>query len=559
MAIDAVTVRRQEKVHLWLGLLGVLLILMLAGPMPVRGHASLLNSTPTDGAVLDSPPTEIVLEFSEPVGLVDGGTTLHGGDRSPLELVPRSSGNQMIIPLDELVEEGSYIVQWRVISADSHPITGTLSFTVGLTETFGSISIEEGLPGWVESGRTASVALKYVGLLASLGVLLVGWMVVRNDLSNVNRLAAFLSIPALAGMLLELPLAAMIQRGTLISSPGPLWEAIANLNPGTLLAGIIGIAAISAALMLRLTRSSEQRHWRFTVALITIATLTLLLSGHTRTREPTWLMMLADAVHLFVGALWLGGVILLTLGLRGWWGGKGFSTPDKSITAVARFSSLAGYTAALVVTSGAAMAVIVLESIDALWRTSYGTTLLIKIGMVVLVIILAAINRYRLLPRVRQSGNRAENALRRLVAAEFVLLMAVVVVTSSLVHQNPNVVADSPSTFETVLYEDETPLDEDHTLRLKVEAGAANEIIVTGTIIDESRNIVLPDADLQLSWYLPAQDLGPLRQEIPIDPTTGAYQGIVSLPTSGEWELGIQVRIDRFTDSRTTISIMIPD
>lgn len=562
MVIDRFRIGLVGKVHLRVGLLCMVLVLSLISSQTAHGHASLLSSTPADGDQLGSAPADVVLEFSEPVGLVDGGTTLHSQSDSPIVLSPTSSGNLVTIPLGDHVGEGAYIVQWRVISADSHPISGTVSFTVGDAAIAGDVAIESDLPGWVELAQTASVAVKYFGLLASLGVLLVGWSLLRGDLAIVNRVALRLAAVGLAGVVLELPFAAMIQSGQVATSFADMRSAISALDSNTLVAGVIGAFFVGWALLTVWLPANSTNHWRIATMLLIASVLTLVLSGHTRTREPMWLMMLSDAIHVVVGAVWLGGIILLTLGLRGLWHGEGFSTADQSAAVVSRFSTLAGYTALLVIVSGLAMAITILDSLDALWNTTYGVTLLIKVGLVGIVAALAAVNRFRLIPRIQADANNALSRLRRIVSLELVILVVVVGVTGSLVHENPNVVADPPptqSSTTTTLYEGEEALDSNHTVRLKIESQSASTVTVTATIIDEDRNIVLPDADLQLSWYMPANDLGPLTQEIPIDRSTGAYQGTITLPASGDWELGLQVRIDRFTDSRTTVEVVLPD
>src|SRR5699024_9493149 len=119
----------------------------------VHGHATLLSSTPSDGDQLDTAPSEVVLEFSEPVGLVDGGTTLHSDEAGPLELAPEATGSVVTVPLNSL-EDGAYIVQWRVISADSHPVSGTVSFAVGDAEA-GDIAVADGVSGWIDWARAA--------------------------------------------------------------------------------------------------------------------------------------------------------------------------------------------------------------------------------------------------------------------------------------------------------------------------------------------------------------------------------------------------------------------
>lgn len=548
----------RKMAHSYVGLLVMFLILGTLAPQTVFGHAELLSSTPSDGENLDSSPPEVVLDFSEPVGLVDGGTTLHSDGAEPLELSPQVSGSNVTIPLD-LLEDGAYIVQWRVISADAHPISGTISFAVGDAEVSKGTVVDE-LPGWLEWSRSAAVGIKYFGLLSALGMIVVGWVIARRDLATVTTLSGSFAAVGLLGILIELPLAAAIQQGATSPSISGLWVDLTILQSNTLIAAITAAILVVLALTAIWVPLHANMKWRISTGLLAGAVLTLILNGHSRTREPAWLMMFSDAIHATVAAIWLGGIILLVLGISGRWRGQSFSGPGASAIAVSRFSTIGGYTAAVVAVSGVVMGILILNSPEALYRTDYGVSLLIKFGLVAAVVVLAAINRFALIPRLTSDSTRSLARLRRLVTWELVLLIAVVAVTGHLVHQDPNVAVSTPvQSASTTLYEGEESLDSDHTVRMNVQVSPENQVTVVATIIDEERDIVLPDTDLQLSWYLPDQDLGPISQSIPIDTATGAYNGIFMLPATGDWELEVQVRIDRFTDSRTTVSIVVPD
>lgn len=545
------------KTHQLVGLLVILLLIIGFYPAGVDAHATLLGSTPADGSELDSGPTEIVLEFSEPVGVVDGGTVLHGSGIESIALSAETQGSTVVIPLDQSLEDGAYILQWRVISTDSHPVSGTVSFTIGDADPDAAGSVTSELPGWIDWSRTGSVALKYMGLLAAFGLLLVGARLVPGDFRPTMRIATVFAAVGLVGIVAELPFAAMAQRGDQISTFRELWVGLTGLD-----SGIRAAATISAvAVVLVISGSRYFQSWRVPLILMTFAILTLVLSGHTRSQRPIWVMMVSDIVHVITAVVWLGGIVLLTLGLRGRWQGEGFATGDLRFRAVSRFSTLAGWTAAAVILSGTAMALVVLDSFDALFGTGYGITLVIKIGLVLLVLLMAAANRFFLIPMHERPVESSSNWLQRVVSVELIMLVAIASISGSLVHRDPNVQADVVVLEEVtiIVYEGELALDSEHTVRVKVTADARDQVTIVATIIDENRDIVLPDANLQLNWVLPEKELGPLNQALFLDSATGAYIGTYSLPASGTWELGIQVRIDRFTDSRTTVEIVVPD
>lgn len=110
-------------------LLASALALGLAGP--ALSHAVLLGSTPRADASLDSSPPQIIFNFNEYVGPI----FIKILDRTGLEVGDpdawRADGNDIIMPLTGELPNGTYIVTYRVISADTHPVGGSVIFAVG--------------------------------------------------------------------------------------------------------------------------------------------------------------------------------------------------------------------------------------------------------------------------------------------------------------------------------------------------------------------------------------------------------------------------------------------
>ncbi|KGN34791.1 copper resistance protein CopC [Knoellia sinensis KCTC 19936] len=101
------------------------------GVLPAQAHARLLSITPTDGASLPASPTEIVLTFNEPINpefvtvrITDG----EGGDVVGEEAA--TDGATVTLPVGDAIAAGTYNVIYRVVSADSHPISGSARFTI---------------------------------------------------------------------------------------------------------------------------------------------------------------------------------------------------------------------------------------------------------------------------------------------------------------------------------------------------------------------------------------------------------------------------------------------
>lgn len=96
---------------------------------PASGHDSLVSADPADGATLAAGPSQIRLTFDAPVqsGFTTvtvtgpGGTRWEGGE-------PAVSGNAVTAAVNPLGPVGEYVIGYRAVSSDGHPVSGTLTF-----------------------------------------------------------------------------------------------------------------------------------------------------------------------------------------------------------------------------------------------------------------------------------------------------------------------------------------------------------------------------------------------------------------------------------------------
>lgn len=110
-------------------LLAVAAVCALA--LPALGHARLVGTAPADGATVSEAPTEVRLEFNEPVEADFGQLQVRAPDDERVDAgMPDSEGPVVRVELEPLTVAGTYTVSWRVISADGHPVEGTFSFDV---------------------------------------------------------------------------------------------------------------------------------------------------------------------------------------------------------------------------------------------------------------------------------------------------------------------------------------------------------------------------------------------------------------------------------------------
>src|SRR5918911_2498380 len=122
--------RRMRWMVAFLGLSSVWLVLLCA---PALAHASLVETDPADGAELSQAPKQVQLRFNEPVEAEFTPVKVldQQGNRVDREDAQVGSDDRrtVVAGLKELAK-GTYTVQWRVISADTHPANGSYEFSV---------------------------------------------------------------------------------------------------------------------------------------------------------------------------------------------------------------------------------------------------------------------------------------------------------------------------------------------------------------------------------------------------------------------------------------------
>ena len=527
------------------------LLLLTTGAQPAYAHAELLATTPTQGAVLDTAPTSAELRFNEPVGAVNSGFRLFSPDGTATTLDASARDETVTIPLPPDLPDGRYSLAYRVVSADSHPVTGILGFQIGNDTTTATPPVVTTTPAATEAAVTILTGLHYLGLLGFAGLLLFRGLVLRPTPDPPpDRLPGRLWAIALAGSLLLIPASALRVTG------GQLWELF---PPGTWLGStpwqpaaatlIVGLSGAGALLTLRTTRLALP---------LTIVALTApLLVGHTQTTQPTWLAITADLGHLVAGAFWTGGLAGLIRHLT-----AAHRNPDADpqhlAATVTRFSGYALASVIVLAASGLTMAILILDNPTALLDTSYGRTLLLKLGILAPVLTIAGWNRYVLLPRLTaEPDNHHQWAeLTRTLRNEAPLLVAVLAVTGALTNTSPG-------------HHDHNPASTAQPRTIPLQASSQG-LDITGTLSPATtgQNLLtitlhyngepLRTKHVTISARLPEQDLGPIQTTPVLDPTTEEYTARLQFPVAGNWQLEVSTRVDTFTKPHATLQVAIP-
>jgi len=195
-----------------------------------------------------------------------------------------------------------------------------------------------------------------------------------------------------------------------------------NIAPFQLRMAMLLLALIGFAIV----RASSSLGW----ALATIGILVAVL-------QPVYTGKLAgkvNAVHILAASTWLGTLLVLTLvGIRGVIrrGPPGSSRAELVCDLVNSFSPLALTAASIVVLTGVTTAWLHLKRLSALWTTSYGIALVVKLILVLIVVMLGAWNWRRVRPSLGESGS--EETIRRSATMELTVGALVLIVTAVLV------------------------------------------------------------------------------------------------------------------------------
>jgi copper transport protein len=536
--------------------LGAVLWLLVVTAPAAQAHANLLSTDPGEGSVLAEAPEQITLTFDESVTLSAGGTRLYDAQGAPLDAEARSVDEVVTVTPGDPLTGGTYVLTYRVVSADSHPIAGSLSFSVGApSETVvapDDVSAEAepavvGVHGAVQG--VAYVSLFLAGGLAVFVVLLLPAAPrleqVRRRLIRVVRVAA---VAAGVSAVLLVPVGTLYQQGLGLDGLGTAgpWAAYNSLDG--MLAAFVALGLGTAAWWLReVPPGTDDRG--VVLSSVGVALAAPALVGHTRGFGPGWLVVTSDVLHVTAAAVWFGGLVGLAVTLPRLARREGVAA-----VALARFSVVAGWLLAGVAVAGVLLGWRILGSWTALVTTTYGVILLSKTACVGLVAAVAAWNRYRLLPAVvggagRRPGIEAGGRVRSAVRLEAFGLVAVLLLTGFLGNQVPrdqSGAAASEQDPDTV-----TVVEDDLRVVAHLAPGEIGSNTLTVRVQDRAGDPVEPYETPVVSVRSDDADLGsrPVRTV-----ASGTYETRVVIPTPGRWVLQVSVRTDEFTNPVLTLA-----
>jgi len=474
--------RWRARVILLAGML--LAVLMLVAAPAASAHAVLQSSDPAPGSVrpLGSVTSSVTLSFDEPVEAQLGAIQVIAGDGSRVDAGqvshPGGAGRLVRVGLRRSAP-GSYLVLWRVVSADSHPVHGSFSFAIGRPGPLASAASPPSARG-LSSALDVVRGFGYAGLLALLG--LAAYLIGCQRQAWGQRRIRYLAVAALAALAASTGLGFALQAAF---DAGSGWSAV--FDPTVLralattrlghAAGVRLLLLAVLALLLGPRRPLGNPRLALLAGSTVAVVATFAASGHAaRSLGRTGL----DTVHVTAAGCWLGGLAVLLLVALPALRQRPEARPVESVPAAStaasstaaspaasvavlqrvplirpvavplrRFSVLAAGSATVVVGTGLAQAVQQVPAWGALTGTGYGRLLLIKVALVIAALGVASVSSALVHTRLARHSRRAR-ALTATVAIESVLLLGAVAATSVLVSTTPATASYRPAQERTL-------------------------------------------------------------------------------------------------------------
>ncbi|MFJ4904369.1 copper resistance CopC/CopD family protein [Streptomyces sp. NPDC093249] len=407
-------------------LAAALLGTLLAGAAPASAHAALTGSDPKDGAVVVTAPKEVNLTFSEQVAMSPDSIRVldPAGRRADTGEIRDLCSGAIVrygVGLRAGLPDGTYTVAWQTVSADSHPISGAFTFSIGAPSTTSVALPDRSADGGVV-GTLYGLAryLSYAGFAVLVGggaFVLACWprgASVRPVQQTVVRGWLTLTGATLVMLLLRNPYTGSGELSDAFDLAG--LKAVLETKTGAALTSrllLLGAAALFVAVLFgsyaRRTDPKEKKDLSFGLALggtVVAAGIagTWALAEHASTGIQPGIAMPVDILHLLAVAAWLGGLTVLLISL--------YRTPHVDRSAVERFSRVAFGAVLVLAATGLYQSWRQVGSWSALTGTRYGQLLLVKIGLMCVLIGIAWISRRwtRRLADAEPTGEAPEKA-----------------------------------------------------------------------------------------------------------------------------------------------------
>ncbi|MGZ4177614.1 MAG: copper resistance CopC/CopD family protein [Solirubrobacteraceae bacterium] len=451
------------RLRTWIAVVAAAVAVALSAPGSASAHAYLIKTVPAASGVLDSPPSTVALSYDETVEprFAIISVTSASGAQEVTGPVRRSAADPatLVVPLRRNLPEGWYLIYWRAISVDGHPVQGAFTYAVGPNPGPAPRFAIPSIAGRATSPQPlVTRTVMFLSVMIAIGLFVLRFLVARilprrTDGSGLRALSVAYVVASVVGLL---AIAAYLDASTAVDSLRSVFDLGALLPLLRVTAfgrgyvdmllcfALFCVAGWTALFLDRPDRERRSLAELASQAGALLAAGAVLLvpgtAGHAAQTSPAGLTLSADWLHLTAGSLWLGGLV----GLLVVW----FAVPAARRVAtlsvvVPRFSNLALGSVAALAISGTIEAIDHIPTLNALWKTGYGVAILVKVGILLAAVVVASGNLLRTSPALaaaRADPRRATAAaglLRGLASGEVILVGGAVFVAALLSSLTP--------------------------------------------------------------------------------------------------------------------------
>lgn len=519
--------------------LALVAISMLAGtlarPQSALAHAALRSSDPVANAFLQRAPTQITLNFTEPIDSKTSTIRVLDAAGKPLAIqAPKVSGLSMTAALPQL-PPGIYNVLWSNTSrTDGHAISGSFPFTVlkadgslpDQTNTVSGLSSETDPPPLADGVAVRALSLLGLSMVVAGAMLVLLW----SGASDALRRGLGVSVYAGAAVL---AIATLLNLATIHDAyPGVgLKDVILKTPSGGYWLTRAGLALLIAVAATFLGEAPK----RASGALL--AAVAIYLWAYTATSHAAagagnaWAKPL-DVVHASAALAWIGAVAGVALSAR-----LGSRASEWS-RLLPRFSLLASSMVFLLLATGLLSAFVEIDHADKLWETRYGVMLLIKLGIMFPLLLLAAFNARRGKHLLERADSAAHRRFTRLATGEVALGLAVFLAAAFLTQTT---VSKSISITPDARAFDQTSAFGDLNINVKIDPNRTGLNTYRVALTDSSGNPVTAERVRLTFRYQDDPNIG--ASSLVLSNSGEAYVGQGPFMTlEGKWRVETEIR-----------------
>lgn len=522
-------------------------------------HATVVTSNPGDGQSVLSSPAEISVTFSENISAISGGLTVLNADGKPvaLESAQVVNGRTLTSAPTSPLENGTYVVTYRVLSADGHPVSGSILFGVG------SGALDRSVQPSTSDDQTWELIGGLSRFLVALAALIAAGVAfflafIHDQGADRWRIVPFVrigSIVALFGAIGVLMSQAALLTGKgagAVTDTNVLRDVLSENLGWSLAVLMLGLAAVHLSTDFTVAKVSRG----FALVGGLAVTVSFAVWGHASELAPRALSLFADFIHATSAALWLGGIVGLVMVLTL----RSADAVESTAIILRRFSLVALISVIALVVAGLTLTLTGSgEHLGSLLTTTWGRLVVAKMALTSIVIVLAAWNRRSLVPAIVEPTTdpalRADRwrTLLRTVRLEALVIVVVIGFTAVLVSVPP---------ARTAVTTDSSPV----SISKRVDTGDVALSVTPALVGPNQIEIVFTDGTGQpvtvantmtIEFSQPAAGLEPItRQVSAASPGLFVYEGNeLSIP--GDWTITVAIRTGDFSEQRTTFEVPV--